>query len=323
VLDPERPLLIVFAGKAHPVDVPGQDIIRRVSQIARMPEFEGRIFLLEDYDLRLARRLTAGVDVWLNSPVYPLEASGTSGMKAGINGTLNLSVLDGWWGEGYDGKNGWGIKPAPENMDPVQRDKEESKDFYETLQDHVVPLYYSRDKAGYSSGWVKMAKYSMMSLLPRYNAARMVNEYTHKFYIPASRQGRAYAENDFDSARKIADWKAFIRKAWHGVRIRRLDAPSKRISFGDALQFEAGVELNGLRAEDIVVELLISRQIKKSRLREFKHYKFEPVGEESGEQVFQLNLTPELCGRLEYFIRAYPYHPLLTHRFEMGMMAWV
>jgi starch phosphorylase len=323
VLDPERPLLIVFAGKAHPVDVPGQDMIRRVSQIARMPEFEGKIFLLEDYDLRLARRLTAGVDVWLNSPIYPLEASGTSGMKAGINGTLNLSVLDGWWGEGYDGKNGWAIKPGPENMDQARRDKEESKDFYETLQDHVAPLYYTRDKPGYSSAWVKMAKYSMMSLLPRYNAARMVNEYTHKFYVPASKQGRLYAASDFESAKKIADWKAFVRRAWGGVRIRRLDVPSKRISFGEGLQFKAGVTLDGLGAEDVVVELLISRQIKKSRLREFKHYKFEPVGEESGERIYQLDLTPELCGKLEYFIRAYPYHPLLTHRFEMGMMVWV
>ncbi len=322
VLNQERPVLIFFAGKAHPADVPGQDLIRRVSQIARMPEFEGRIFLIEAYDLRLARRLAAGVDVWLNSPVYPLEASGTSGMKAGINGTLNLSVLDGWWGEGYDGKNGWAIKPGPENMDPVLRDKEESRDFYETLQDHVVPLYYSRDKAGYSSGWVKMAKDSMISLLPRYNAARMVNEYAHKFYMPASKQGRLYAENGFDPAKKIADWKVFVRKAWGGVRIRRLDSPAKRISFGDALQFKVAVRLNGLRAEDIVVELLVSRQIKKSRLREFKHYTFEPAGEESGEQIFQLNLTPDLCGKLEYFMRAYPYHPLLTHRFEMGMMVW-
>ena len=218
-------------------------------------------------------------------------------------------------------ENSW-AKPGPENMDPVLRDKEESRDFYETLQDHVVPLYYSRDKAGYSSGWVKMAKDSMISLLPRYNAARMVNEYAHKFYMPASKQGRRYAENGFDPAKKIADWKVFVRKAWGGVRIRRLDSPAKRISFGDALQFKVAVRLNGLRAEDIVVELLVSRQIKKSRLREFKHYTFEPAGEESGEQIFQLNLTPDLCGKLEYFMRAYPYHPLLTHRFEMGMMVW-
>ncbi|SEK44920.1 alpha-glucan family phosphorylase [Nitrosovibrio tenuis] len=324
MLNQERPVMIIFAGKAHPVDVPGQDLIRSVSQVARMPEFEGRLFLIEDYDLRLARRLVAGVDVWLNSPVYPLEASGTSGMKAGINGTINLSVLDGWWGEGYDGKNGWAIKPGPENMDPALRDREESKDFYETLQDHVVPLYYTRDKPGYSSGWVKMAKNSMISLLPRYNAARMVNEYTEKFYVPASRQGRVYSENDFEGAIKTAAWKAFVRKAWGGVRIRRLDTPAKRISFGDALHFEVAAILNGLKPEDVIVELLICRQLKKSKLSEFRHFRFEFTGvEESGEHLFALNLTPDLCGKLEYYIRIYPYQPLLTHPFEMGMMVWL
>ncbi len=324
VVHQERPVLIVFAGKAHPADVPGQDLIRRVSQIAQLPEFEGQLLLIEGYDLRLARRLVAGVDVWLNSPVYPLEASGTSGMKAGINGTINLSVLDGWWGEGYDGKNGWAIKPGPENMAPSLRDKEESRDFYETLQDHVVPLYYNRDKFGYSPGWVKMAKNSMISLLPRYNAARMVGEYAKNFYVPASRQGALYADKDFSGAKKIAAWKAFVRKAWRGVSIRRLDTPGKRISFGDALHFDVVVRLNGLQPEDVMVELLICRQLKKNKLCDFKHFKFEFSGiEESGEHQFTLNLTPELCGKLEYYMRVYPSHPLLTHPFEMGMMVWL
>ena len=325
MLDHDRPVMIVFSGKAHPADIPGQDLIRRISEIARLPELEGQLLLVEDYDLRLARRLVAGVDVWLNSPVYPLEASGTSGMKAGINGTLNLSVLDGWWGEGYDGKNGWAVKPGPENMDPALRDKEESKDFYETLQDHVVPLYYNRDKLGYSSGWVKMAKNSMKSLLPRYNAGRMVTEYTSKFYVRASRQGALYADNDFSGARKIAAWKAFARSAWAGVTMRRLDTPPKRISFGDTVDFNVAVKLNGLQPEDVIVELLICRRLTKSTLCEFKHFRFEFTGfaEQSGEHLFELNLTPDLCGKLDYHIRVYPYHALLTHPFEMGMMVWL
>lgn len=324
ILNRERPVLIIFAGKAHPADVPGQDLIRRVSQIAHLPEFEGQLLLLENYDLRLARRLVAGVDVWLNSPVYPLEASGTSGMKAGINGTINLSVLDGWWGEGYNGKNGWAIKPGPENMAPSLRDKEESRDFYETLQDHVVPLYYSHDKFGYSPEWVKMAKNSMMSLLPRYNSARMVSEYTKNFYVPASRHGTLYAANDFSGAKKVAAWKAFVRKAWGGVTIRRIDTPSRRISFGDSLQLEVAVRLNGLQPEDVIVELLICRQFKKNKLGDFKHFRFESSDvEESGERRFTLNLTPDLCGKLEYHMRVYPYQSLLTHPFEMGMMVWL
>jgi starch phosphorylase len=325
MLDSNHPVMIIFAGKAHPADVPGQDLIRRVSEVARLPEFEGQILLVEDYDLRLARRLVAGVDVWLNSPIYPLEASGTSGMKAGINGTINLSVLDGWWGEGYDGKNGWAIKPGPENMDHARRDIEEAKDFYETLQDHVVPLYYSRDKLGYSSGWVKMAKNSMKSLLPQYNAARMVNEYARKFYVPASTQGALYTSDDYSGARKVSGWKSFVRSTWSGVTIRRLDTPSKRISFGDTVAFAVAVKLNGLQPEDVIVELLMRRSWKERGVPESGHFRFKVAGitEETGEHLFELSLTPGLCGKLDYFIRVYPYHPLLTHPFEMGMMVWL
>lgn len=324
ILDEDRPVMIIFAGKAHPADIPGQDLIRRVSQVARLPEFEGRILLVEDYDLRLARRLVAGVDVWLNSPVYPLEASGTSGMKAGINGTLNLSVLDGWWGEGYNGKNGWAIKPGIENMPSAIRDKEESKDFYETLQDHVVPLYYQRDKFGYSSGWVKMAKNSMKSLLPRYNADRMVMEYTGKFYASAAKQGARYAADGYSAARKIAAWKAFVRNAWSGVTIRRLDNPSRRISFGEPVRFNVAVNLNGIQPDDVVVELLICRRLKKAKIEDFRHVRFSYDGtKESGEHQFELNFVPDLCGKLDYYIRVFPYQPLLTHPFEMGMMLWL
>ncbi len=324
ILDQEHPVLLIFAGKAHPVDVPGQDLIRRVSEFARLPEFEGRLLLVEGYDLRLARRLVAGVDVWLNNPVYPLEASGTSGMKAGINGAINLSVLDGWWGEGYDGKNGWAIKPGPEDMDPVLRDKQESRTLYEILQDQVVPLYYSRDNLGYSPEWVKMVKHSMASLLPRYNATRMVGEYVNNFYLPASRQGALYVENDFDSARKVAAWKAKARSAWGGVTLKRLDTPCKRINFGDTLHFKVAAKLNGLEPEDVVVELLICRRVKHPKPCDFQYYSFQIAGtEKSGEYLFELNLAPDICGKLECHIRTYPYHPLLTHPLEMGMMLWL
>ncbi|TXI20327.1 MAG: glycosyltransferase family 1 protein [Nitrosomonas sp.] len=324
ILDQERPVLLLFAGKAHPADTPGQDLIRRISEIAHLPEFEGRLLLIEGYDLRLARRLVAGVDVWLNNPIYPLEASGTSGMKAGINGAINLSVLDGWWGEGYDGKNGWAIKPGPEKMDSSLRDKEESRALYEILQDQVVPLYYNYGKLGYSPGWVKMAKHSMKSLLPRYNATRMVDEYVKKFYRPASDKGMQYAANDFAEAKNLAAWKTKIRNAWNGVSLRRLDTPNERIFFDETLDFRVAVKLNHLEPEDVVVELLICRQFKTTKLCNFKHFKFEFTGvEEAGEHIFELKLKPELCGKQEYFIRMHPHHPLLMHPLEMGLMVWL
>ena len=324
ILDQDRPVLLIFAGKAHPADVPGQDVIRRISQIAQFPEFEGRLLLIEGYDLRLARRLVAGVDVWLNNPIYPLEASGTSGMKAGINGAINLSVLDGWWGEGYDGKNGWAIKPGPRDMEGVLRDKEESRALYEILQDQVVPLYYNYGKLGYSPEWVKMAKHSMMSLLPRYNSTRMVDEYVTKFYRSASNKGMQYAANDFAGAKNIAAWKAKIRNAWRGVTLRRLDTPSERAHFNEALNFKVAARLNNLEPEDVIVELLMHRQYKRTRLSNFNHFKFEYTGtKDSDEHIFELQLTPELCGKQEYYIRIYPCHSLLSHPLEMGMMVWL
>ncbi|MEO8163931.1 MAG: alpha-glucan family phosphorylase [Betaproteobacteria bacterium] len=323
--DATKPVLFIFAGKAHPADVPGQDVIRDLNRIARMPEFEGKILLLEDYDLHLARRLVSGVDVWLNNPMYPLEASGTSGMKAGLNGVLNLSVLDGWWGEGYNGRNGWAIKPVAANLDEARRNFEEGRTLYELLQDHVVPTYYRRGEMGYSADWIDMAKQSITSILPRYSSTRMVSEYLTKFYLPATRQGRRYAESDYEPARRLALWKQRVREIWPNVAMRRLDAPQKRITFGDPLRVEVGVFLGGLAPEDVALEMLIEKQANEDSEQRPKAYRFESEGRvtEQGEQRFVLELSPELCGKLEYRIRLYPQHELLTHPLELGMMRWL
>jgi starch phosphorylase len=319
------PVLLIFAGKAHPADQPGQELIRRITQIAAMPQFEGRILLVEDYDLRLSRRLVSGVDVWLNNPVYPLEASGTSGMKAGMNGVLNLSVLDGWWDEGYDGKNGWAIKPVSESFEDTRRNHEEAKALYELLQDHVIPMYYRRGDMGFSQDWIRMAKRSIASLLPRFSSTRMVGEYLAKFYLPATRQGRRYGDDGFAAARKVAAWKAHVRRSWHDVRLRRLDSGPRNIVYGDSLRLEVAVNLNSLKPEDVVVEMLLGRQTESEKLRESRRYRFEWEGvmTDQGEHRFVLQLTPEMCGKLDYRLRVYPWHEMLTHPFEMGMMRWL
>ena len=320
--DPQRPVLFLFAGKAHPADVPGQDLIRRLMQVAQLPGFEGKILMVEGYDLRLSRRMVSGVDVWLNNPVYPLEASGTSGMKAAINGVINLSVLDGWWGEGYDGTNGWAIKPAAAGLDEASRNREEARTLYEILQDHVIPLYYKRESCGYSPEWVKLAKRSIASLMPRFNSARMVGEYVAQCYLPAARQGRRYAENQFEVARSIADWKSRARQAWPGVTIRRVDTPKTRIQFGDTVRIEAALRLNGLNPEDVAVELLMDRVATPGNNHTMR-YRFVAQGAgTSGEHHFALDLAPEMCGRLDMRIRAYPSHVLLTHPLELGLMIW-
>ena len=324
VCDRERPVLFIFAGKAHPADVPGQDLIRRVHEVTRMPAFEGRILLVEDFDLHLSRRLATGVDVWLNNPVYPLEASGTSGMKAGINGVINLSVLDGWWGEGYEGNNGWAIKPASAVLDEERRDHEEARTLYEILQDQVVPLYYARGDMGHSPEWIRMAKRSIASIVPRFSATRMAGEYVAKFYLPASQQGRRYAEHRYATAATVAAWKARVREAWPGLRLRRLDTPTQRIAFGESIALEVGATLNGLLPQDIVVEVLMTRlQGDPADARLLRH-EFVSTGRVNGagEHVFALDIAPELCGKLDYCIRAYPRPEALTHPFEMGLMVW-
>ena len=323
--DAERPVLFIFAGKAHPADIPGQDLIRRVTQVSRMPEFEGKILMLEDYDLRLARRMVAGVDVWLNNPQYPLEASGTSGMKAAMNGVLNLSVLDGWWDEGYNSGNGWAIKPVSELLPETQRNLEESRTLYELLQDQVIPAYYNHNKMGYSPEWVKMSKRSIATLLPSFNSARMVGEYVVKSYVPATRQYRRYCDHNFSGAHQIAAWKNTVRLAWPGITIRHLGTPKHSITFRDGVHFEVGVNLNGLQPADVVVELLIVHQSSKEKIKQAMRYPFAAQGDnkEAGEHIFALDLAPELCGKLEFRIRIYPRHEMLTHPFEMGFMRWL
>jgi starch phosphorylase len=266
----------------------------------------------------------SGVDVWLNNPVYPLEASGTSGMKAGINGVINLSVLDGWWGEGYTGDNGWAIKPAPSSLDAERRDSEEARTFYEIMQDQVVPLYYERGSSGYSPGWIRVAKRSMATILSRFSAARMLGEYVEEFYRPAAKQGARYLEGEGEGAKVVAAWKARVRAAWDGVTMRRIDEPPRTMTFGDSMRIDVAVGLNGLRADDVAVELVLSRGLREDgeHARRHEFMAAEPLPD-SSEQRFTLDLRPELCGRLDYRIRMYPRHLLLTHPFELGLMRWL
>jgi glycogen phosphorylase len=321
--DSSRQVLFLFAGKAHPADEPAQELIRTLVHLSRQEEFAGRILFIEGYDLHIARRLVSGVDVWLNNPVHPLEASGTSGMKAGMNGVINLSILDGWWDEGYDGDNGWAIKPASPELDPHRRDGEEARTLYEILQDRVIPLYYDRSESGYSPGWIRIAKRSMASLLPRYDASRMLGEYVSKYYIPASRQGRRYLQNGYEAAKAVAAWKAKVRAAWSGVAARRLDTPKPRIQFGESVVVEVAVKLNGLAPDDVCVELLLVRSPHEGAPVRHAHELTAAGALSEDEHRFRIEFKPGLAGRLEYRIRVYPRHELLTHPFELGLCCWV
>ncbi len=324
--DPERPVLLIFAGKAHPSDMPGQQLIKTIHEFSLKPEFMGHILLLEGYDLAMGRKLVTGVDVWLNTPEYPLEASGTSGQKAAMNGVINLSVLDGWWAEGYNGANGWAITPHDPHFDADYRNHEEATELLELLENKVTPLYYDRNSQGFSEGWVEISKASMKSAIPNFNAQRMVRDYVTHFYAPASRQNSKLCADDYKGAKELAAWKAMVNRAWPNVTLHRTDKSPSEMMSGDSLNIEVAVKLGELTADDVVLECIIGTAIEaeNNAFHEHEHVKLSPKGKDGdGNSIFGIHLAPPLPGLQFYKLRLYPSHPLLSHRFETGLIRWL
>jgi starch phosphorylase len=327
--DPQRPVLLIFAGKAHPNDAPGQSLIKEVFEMSMRPEFLGKILLLEDYNLSLARDLMPGVDVWLNVPEYPKEACGTSGMKAAANGAINLSVLDGWWGEAYDGENGWAVNPRPE-ADPQVRDREEAEELLSLLEHQVIPLYYKRNAEGEPEEWALKSKASMRSVLPSYNSIRMAVDYLRDYYGPARDHGRALWADDAAGARELAQWKQRVADAWEGVRVRLANTPPGAITAGEPIQVEVAVELNGLGPEDVVVECLIGRVTELGEFTPSHRVPFQ-AGDEApagNAQTYRADLASAVAdhpmeGLRHYQVRVYPHHRLEAHPFECGCILWL
>ena len=322
--DSDRPVLLIFAGKAHPHDVPGQELIRTIHQYAMEPDFMGKIIMIEGYDLALARKLVTGVDVWLNTPEYPLEASGTSGQKAAMNGVINLSVLDGWWAEGYQGDNGWAIAPHEPHFELGYRNHEESSELMDLLEHEVIPLYYERNTQGFSEGWVNKSKASMKSSIPNFNAQRMVRDYIRNHYAPASRQSRAFVVDNCREARELAVWKERINRHWHEVSLRRIDDSSDAIMAGENLRIRVAAKLGGLTQDDVIVECIVGTDSAHSEFTARESIRFAAAGTNTeGESIFELDLEPPLSGLQYYKLRMYPSHSSLSHPFETGLIIWL
>ena len=328
VNDPERPVVFVFAGKAHPRDEPGQQLIKQLAEIAMRPQFLGKIVLVEDYDFLLARRLMPGVDVWLNVPEYPKEACGTSGMKAAINGAVNLSVLDGWWGEAYDGENGFAITPRPE-LPAEPRAESEAEELMNILEYEVIPLYFERNGDGENTGWIEKAKASMISGISQFNSQRMALDYLGECYSPASRHGRVLAQDAGVAARELARWKEKIAAAWPGVRARMVNDVPSTVDAGEPIPLEVSVSLNGLDADEIVVECVLGRETELGEFVPDNAFALQPTGKSAGgAATFHGDLWADekqvnLEGLEDYQIRVFPRHRLLSHRFEPGCMLWL
>jgi starch phosphorylase len=320
--DADRPVMLIMAGKAHPNDEPGKQLIREIYQLSMEPQFIGKVHLVENYDLALGRLLATGVDVWLNTPEYPLEASGTSGMKAAINGVVNLSVLDGWWAEGFDGTNGWGIRPHDRSWDSGYRHRQESEDLLEILENKVIPLYFDRRD---SEGWPAMAKSSMRSIIPRFNAERMLREYLSRLYRPALQHHRALTTPDVDNTRALVQWKRLVEARWNQVTAHVIELAPDQVAEGERVSIEVEVQLNGLQADQVCVECLVEAERRRPDADDKLIHTFTPVGDDQANDRarYRLEFSPPFPGMQHYRLRLYPSHPLLGHRFEMGRMIWL
>src|SRR2546426_4063161 len=215
----ERPVQIIFAGKAHPADEPGKSLIEQVYRFSRTDVLRGKVVFLENYDMNMARYLVSGSDLWLNNPIRPHEASGTSGQKASLNGQPNCSILDGWWAEGYNGRNGWAIGEEREYHDAEVQAEADSLSLYQLLEEEIIPAYYDRGPDGIPHRWIAIMKEAIRTCTPAFSMRRMVKEYTTRFYVPAIQQGIQIEQNKYEKARVLADWKEEIRQAWSNMEI--------------------------------------------------------------------------------------------------------
>ena len=320
--DPERPVQLVFAGKAHPADHPGQELVRQIHTLSTDPRFHGRIVFLEDYDMAVGRALTRGVDVWLNNPRRPLEASGTSGQKAAMNGVLNLSILDGWWPEGFDGLNGWAIGADRHFDDEARGDEADADRLYDLLEREVVPLYYERDERGVPVAWMRRAARAIATVTPRFNAQRMVKDYVRQYYAPASRRGRAFAADDGALAADLAAWRKRVSEHWSTVHFQGHPLAGGVRRVGDHLEVEAVFNPRGLRGTAIAVELVygLERDGLETGLHVVPMERVETFAD--GGERYLARFAPEVSGKLVYGVRAYPTHPGLANPFDALAVRW-
>jgi glycogen phosphorylase len=323
LLDPDRPIQIVIAGKAHPADEGGKRLIQQMVRFADADAVRRRIVFLPDYDMALARFLVQGCDVWLNNPLRPLEACGTSGMKVALNGGLNLSVRDGWWDEWYDGGNGWEIPTADGVEDPSRRDELEASALYELIAKSVAPLFYDSAADGVPQGWVQMLRHGLRSLGPLVQADRMVGDYVTKLYAPAARASRALAADDNGTARGLAAWKARVRQAWSGVRVEHVEADGHEPSLGAVLDVRVTTSLGDLSADDVCVEVVYGRLGDDDELVE-PSYAALAADDSAPAPHTRFSGSVELSqpGPFGYTVRVLPSHPLLASRADLGLVAY-
>lgn len=331
--DPERlrrlltnekyPVNIIFAGKAHPQDNPGKELIRRLVHFASQADVWHQIVFLENYDINIAQYMVQGVDLWLANPRRPLEASGTSGMKAATNGSLNVCTLDGWWDEAYKPELGWAIGSGETYDNPEEQDRVESEALYHLLENEIIPLYFDRDRTDLPRRWIQLMKRSMKELGAQFNTGRMLQEYTERYYIPAHRAGLTLSGNKFAAAKEIASWRVKVAGEWHRVQVFSQDLPPDlELMTGGKLPLIVKVQLGNLTPDDIIVEVLHGSLSDEKVFDNFTLSRLSYQGESGGMAVYEGQLTCTTTGRQGIAVRVRPYHPDLVHTLTPLILTW-
>ena len=325
VNDPEHPVLFFFSGKAHPADGAGQGLIKRIFEISRMPQFLGKIIFLEDYDMQLARRLVSGVDIWMNTPTRPLEASGTSGEKAEMNGVVNLSVLDGWWVEGYREGAGWALPQERTYQNQGYKDQLDAATIYTLLENEIIPLYYNKGKKGYSEKWVKVIKNSIATIAPHYTMKRQLDDYFDKFYIKEANRFKKLSANDNRLAKEIALWKEAVAERWDSIRV--VDKDVKMLVEGGetGVNYTLKYVIDEQGLDDAIsLELVTLRPETDGSDREvYSVHEFKMVGHEGNNYHFELTYEPDHAGSFRSCVRMFPKNANLPHRQDFCYVKWL
>jgi starch phosphorylase len=323
LLDKERPAQLLIAGKAHPHDHPGKEIIRSISQLAAHSDLSRRVVFIEDYDIDVARHLVQGADIWLNTPLRPLEASGTSGMKAAINGSLNLSILDGWWCEGYAGDNGWALGSGEEHADREYQDQTESTMLYDLLENEIVPLFYRRGPDGVPREWIHRVKASLRTLCPRFNSNRMLQEYTERMYLPAATNAGLLWKDNYRAARQLAAWRERVRQHWHEVAILAVEADTTReLEIGSTFDITVRVLLGSIPAEEVSVEVLYGPIDSQGEIIAGEALPLGLHAAEGAVATFTGSIPCRGAGQHGFLVRVLPFRRELASKFETGLLTW-
>jgi len=327
VNNPERPVQFLFSGKAHPRDGAGQDLIKYIIDISRDPRFMGKIVFIENYDIGVAKKLVQGVDIWLNTPTRPLEASGTSGEKAVMNGVLHFSVLDGWWAEGYVKDAGWALEEERSYENQEFQDQLDAENIYALLENEITPAFYDRNKQGVPEKWVGFIQNSISKVAPEFTMNRMLRDYIDRFYSKLYTRTVDLQKNGYENAIRLASWKHKILQNWDNIEVLNIVYPNaerQSVEIGLKYNSEVVIDIPNLTPEEIGVELIVGDQHVDGIQRDIisvQEYKFE--GMEGSKARYKLETIPTQAGIFDYGIRVFPMNPDCDCREHLGLVKWI